>query len=58
MCRKVYYPTEHAAQVALVGAVVKRNRGSVRRRESRTYQCPQCGGFHLTSKPYRAQEDA
>lgn len=49
---KVRFVDEHAAQVALVGAVVGRNRGKNQRREMRYYECPFCaGGWHLTSRP-------
>jgi len=48
---KVRWPTEHAAQVALVGAVMKANRGNQKRRECRYYECSVCRGWHLTSQP-------
>lgn len=47
---KVSHPTEHDAQTELVGALVAKNRGRNQRRERRTYQCPLCGAWHLTSK--------
>ncbi len=47
---KVSHPTEHAAQTELVGALVAKNRGRNQRREIRTYRCPMCGAWHLTSK--------
>lgn len=47
---KVSHPTEHAAQTELVGALVAKNRGRNQRREIRTYHCPMCGAWHLTSK--------
>lgn len=50
---KVAYPTEHDAQVALVGAVIARNRGKTQRRELRRYRCDLCNQWHLTSKPPR-----
>lgn len=48
---KVKYASEHDAQIALVGALVNRNRGRLQRHEQRWYQCPMCTGWHLTSKP-------
>lgn len=53
---KVRFHTEHAAQVALVGAIVRRNAGRGQRRECRHYQCPVCHGWHLTSKPKRPED--
>lgn len=49
-CSKFRYASEHDAQVALVGAVIKHNRGKAKRRECRHYACPRCGGWHLTSR--------
>lgn len=49
VCQKVRFADEHAAQVALVGAVIKRNRGANQRRERRYYACPAGNGWHLTS---------
>jgi hypothetical protein len=51
---KLRFASEHAAQVALVGCVIGKNRGKNQRRETRWYECPLCGGLHLTSKPDRA----
>lgn len=56
MCATGKYPfeTEHDARVALCGAFVARNLGhKTNRRETRVYECPACGRWHLTSKPYR-----
>lgn len=50
---KVKYATHHDAQVALVGAVVGRNKGKQNRRETRVYECPECGYHHLTSIPQK-----
>lgn len=58
MCQKIPYHTEHAAQVALVSAVIGRNRGRAQRHERRYYRCERCGAWHLTSAPYRPQETA
>lgn len=52
ICHKVRFDDEHAAQVALVGAVIKRNRGKAQRRERRHYPCPAGNGWHLTSQAY------
>lgn len=50
MCGKRGYDTEHEAQVALVSAILARNRGKNQRRERRYYQCPSCHRWVLTSK--------
>lgn len=42
---------EREAKTELVGAILKRNKGSQRRRECRYYECPICKGWHLTSQP-------
>lgn len=47
------FDTEHDAQVALVDAVIGRNRGKGQRHEVRFYICPRCTGWHLTSAPLR-----
>lgn len=41
------YRDRIGAQLAL--AVIRR-RGNNRRRETRAYRCPICGGWHLTSQ--------
>lgn len=57
MCQgKTAYPTEHDAQVVLVGCIIRRNRGRQQRKERRAYQCPACHQWHLTSKPYKPKE--
>lgn len=53
--RKTRYVSERDAQVALASTVVARNVGSSRRHECRWYECPLCGGWHLTSSPARAE---
>lgn len=55
---KVRYPNERAAQVALVDAILKRNRGRSDRREARHYPCGICGGWHLTSKTVNHYREA
>jgi hypothetical protein len=50
---KQRYATESAARTELVGTVIAKNRGKQQRRECRTYLCPMCGGWHLTSAPER-----
>lgn len=55
---KRQYPDAHTAQVELVDRVLQRNRGKAKRQEQRAYQCPDCGGWHLTSKPDRASGGA
>lgn len=51
ICGKYPYLTEHDAQVALVGAVVRRNLGAPRY-ERRHYHCRHCDAWHLTSKTF------
>lgn len=46
--KKVIFWTERAAQLALVEAVLKKNRGANQRRESRYYNCG--NHWHLTSQ--------
>jgi len=48
MCEKVCFPSETSARRA-----VKRARRSKKhhRRECRTYYCPHCHAWHLSSKP-------
>lgn len=47
------FVTEAYARAELVGAIIRRNRGNVKRQEQRVYPCPLCKGYHLTSKPER-----
>jgi hypothetical protein len=52
MCAgKRRFPTHEQAQMALVEAILRRNRGSPNRSECRLYHCPLCKGWHLTSRP-------
>jgi hypothetical protein len=48
-CRKIPYPSQERAEEVLgeIWARVKPGR----RLECRTYECPDCGHWHLTSKP-------
>lgn len=59
-CHKQPYPSERDAQVALVGAIIARNRGKNQRQERRYYQCliASCQQWHLTSKPLTEWNDA
>ena len=45
--RKFY--TEQAAKTALIQSSKNKDRRHLRR-ECRYYKCPDCGGWHLTSK--------
>jgi len=53
-CEKRRYPSKLAAKLALVRAQAKQEHPNhtvaAKRRESRFYWCPQCKGWHLTSK--------
>lgn len=44
-------PTEREAKAELVGAIIKANKGSARRKECRYYLCGTCNTYHLTSMP-------
>ncbi|MEU1919324.1 hypothetical protein ABZ742_04025 [Streptomyces albogriseolus] len=46
---KFRYRDRIAAQLALAGI----DNVNPKRREKRAYRCPQCRGWHLTSKPRR-----
>lgn len=46
--KKTRYPDKLAAMIAL--ARTSSPSGKKHRRERRYYRCPDCGGFHLTSK--------
>jgi hypothetical protein len=51
---KIRYRTAAGAKWALWGITLDRYlRGRRRRRERRSYSCPHCGGWHLTSQPKR-----
>jgi hypothetical protein len=50
--------TESEAKVALVDAIVMRNRGKHGRNEKRYYPCRSCGMFHLTSQSNKERRDA
>jgi hypothetical protein len=43
--KKVRYPRERSAKMALVSAII------AGRPERRAYHCPICKGWHLTSQP-------
>lgn len=46
---KLMFRTEHAARVALVGCIMKRNAGRSDRKETDVYLCPKCKHWHMTS---------
>lgn len=52
-CSKIRYRTRVDAQIALASArrkaVLGRGPTADKRREERTYRCPRCRGWHLTS---------
>ena len=51
---KIRYRTHVGARWALWGIWVDRYlRGRRHRRERRAYECPHCGGWHLTSQVKR-----
>ena len=50
-CQKIRYRDKLAAKIALASTGRKRGRA---RDEQRTYRCPQCHGWHLTSEPPRS----
>ncbi|WP_143549021.1 hypothetical protein [Rhodococcus sp. ACS1] len=51
-CNKAYFEDEIGARLTL--AMIHRKDGSRREKlETRAYNCPNCGGYHLTSEPER-----
>ncbi len=56
MCNKVAFPTKESVKRKLleiknINDRVEKKYGRNRRREPiRYYECPDCGGYHLTSK--------
>lgn len=51
---KIRYKSGLNAERALAKALLSNWAGKApHRREQRTYECPWCGGWHLTSKPKR-----
>lgn len=60
-CSKRRYATYDEAAMVLVNAKIERafrRRHWAKRREERVYFCHACLGFHLTSQPPRASEQA
>lgn len=58
MCTKRRIRTENEAKAELVGAAIARNRGNKKRKEIRYYFCSVCKAFHLTSRPWRLEDQA
>lgn len=54
---KIRYRSEYEASVALASCR-RPGRRRWRRRERRSYQCPWCNGWHLTSKKQREDTNA
>ncbi|PLS30865.1 DNA mismatch endonuclease Vsr [Bifidobacterium margollesii] len=54
-CGKVRFKTELDAKIALAGARRQRRGPARQKDEQRYYRCPECHGYHLTSKPYRGR---
>lgn len=52
-CRKVRFPTEYDAGKKLKKIAQRAARGIQVRIPVRYYECPVCGGFHLTGQPER-----
>jgi len=48
-CKKIRYPDARSARHALRRARIAGVTGSTHRLERRTYWCPICSGWHLTS---------
>lgn len=44
------YRTERLAQLVLIEATLRANRGAPSRQEVRHYECEKCQGWHLTSQ--------
>lgn len=47
-CKKIRYETQNEARVAL--AICRMSKYTHKRKERRTYECPHCNGWHLTSQ--------
>lgn len=57
--RKLRHPDRHSALVALTDAKIQRVLHHMNGyRQERAYECPTCRGWHLTSKPDRADRKA
>jgi hypothetical protein len=54
--KKRYRDKKSAIQVLQVAQAAAALDPDSRRRESRTYRCPDCNGWHLTSQPLRAYQ--
>jgi hypothetical protein len=52
---KLRYADGYTAQLALDVAREARTRHANPRVECRTYECPACHGFHLTSQPLKTE---
>ena len=52
-CGKVRFPDRFEAESALAQARRWADNGNTERRERRIYLCPNCQGWHMTSKPLR-----
>lgn len=50
---KVRFADSLDAERAVAQAILASGSGNPRRREERAYRCPDCDGWHLTSKPHR-----
>lgn len=60
-CRKASYRTREGAEEALQRILARAARRKTRRRQTlprRAYECPDCGRWHLSSKPARTQRQA
>lgn len=55
---KVRYADRWEAEHALASCELESWRGHPERRERRAYECPHCGGWHLTSQPRRDRRSA
>lgn len=51
--RKKVYPTQLDATAELLAIAQRPELLTRGKQETRSYHCPYCGGFHLTSKPNR-----
>lgn len=54
-CFKIRYRDEIAAKLALA-TIKNQDKAGRPKTERRAYRCPDCGGWHLTSRRYRVRE--
>lgn len=54
-CGKRSWPTKGLAEAGLHSIWRSGHKGGPHKLPTRTYKCPQCGQFHLTSQPFKSR---